>query len=238
MPVNWHIVNCRFSRKMSHLANHVAPRVLQPNDASGLPATQAPGPLRTPAAEGCPRPGKYGAPPPGALRWGSAQPLGSVRWRTAELRTSGLQLGAYNIAARHHRLELCERHGARQVFHAAVGRNDEPFWRDVAKGAPYPLGDDLRRLHPVVLEIEHAIHHALVGQHVECARIEVWLCGLERDLLHGASIQRREETVRIWLVNFDVVRIAEAQVHDGGSGNALKRPVDAIDGKFIGLGDE
>src|SRR5262249_7539699 len=102
MPVNWHIVNCRFSRKMGHLANHVAPRVLQPNDASDLPATQAPGPLRTPDAEGCPRPGEYALPKGhprghcvGALRWGAAQPRGSVRWRPAELGqdfgTSGLQ---------------------------------------------------------------------------------------------------------------------------------------------------
>src|SRR5262245_13647785 len=149
-----------------------------------------------------------------------------------------LEFGAYNVAARHHRLELCKRHGARQVFHAAVGRDDEPFGCDVTKCAPYSLGHDLRRLHPVVLEIEHAIHHTLVGQHIERPWIEVWLCDLERDLVRGTSIQWREETVRIWFANFDVVRIAEAQVHDGGSGDALKRPIDAIDRKFIGLSDE
>src|SRR5215471_1775948 len=82
------------------LANHVAPRVLQPNDASGLPATQAPGPLRTPDAEGCPRPGEHALPkghPRGvALGLCAAPGVGSMAYRRTrsglqDFRTSGLQ---------------------------------------------------------------------------------------------------------------------------------------------------
>ena len=71
-----------------------------------------------------------------------------------------------------------------------------------------------------------------------CPRIEVRLCRLDRDLVRGTSIQGPQEAIRIWLVYFDVVRIAKAQVHNGGPSYAFERPVDTIDRKFIGLADE
>ncbi len=63
--------------------------------------------------------------PPSDYRFGL--PAGREEWCLFDSWTSAAQLCAHDLGAGHHRFELAEGNVARQVFHAAIGRDDEVF---------------------------------------------------------------------------------------------------------------
>ena len=62
------------------------------------------------------------------------------------LRQHGLKSGAHERGALDHRLHFAERHLARQIFHAAIGRDHQPLGRHIGKRLADARGDDFRRL--------------------------------------------------------------------------------------------
>src|SRR5437870_13693023 len=66
------------------------------------------------------------------------------------------QFAAHDRGTLGERLELAERHRARQVFHAAIGRRYKALRRDMAKPGAQPLSDSLGALDGPVAEIEDA----------------------------------------------------------------------------------
>src|SRR5205823_2432126 len=59
------------------------------------------------------------------------------------------------------RLQLPERDLAAHVFHAAVGRRDQPVGRDIFQPRTNSIGDLLWSLHDLIPEIDHAEHDRL-----------------------------------------------------------------------------
>src|SRR5262245_38562635 len=66
------------------------------------------------------------------------------------------------LRAFYERLQLAVGHLARQVLHAAVGRQDHVFGPHVLQRTLRPLDDSLRRFDRHVGEIDHADHDFLV----------------------------------------------------------------------------
>jgi hypothetical protein len=63
------------------------------------------------------------------------------------------QFFAHDIGTLDHRLHFSEGNCVRQVFHAAVGRDDETLRLDVRQRPADAVSDDLRRLDSLVAEI-------------------------------------------------------------------------------------
>src|SRR5215218_5271089 len=82
-------------------------------------------------------------------------------------------LAAHLLCAGHQRLELAVGAVAREVLHSAIRGGDELVLALVRKGPPDSLGDRLRRLHPLVAEVEDAEDDGLVGRGSRPSRARV-----------------------------------------------------------------
>ena len=117
---------------------------------------------------------------------------------------------------------------AREVLHAAVGRDDEPLGRNDGERGPDPAGDDLRGLGLARAQVEHAEQDRLARQVAQHLRVEPWLCGLERDVRRAAAVELAQERVAGEPV-VDDRRVAEARVQDRVALDPFERPVDRLD---------
>ena len=119
------------------------------------------------------------------------------------LRRLGLGLGADDRRAAHHRLHLAEGDVARQVFHPAVGRDDDLLGRHIGQGPADALGDRLRRLDRHVVEVDDAEDDRLSRQRLKHRRVELRLRGLDRDLVERCVAEFRQERIasgRTWMI--------------------------------------
>ena len=115
-----------------------------------------------------------------------------------------------------HRLQLAEGDMARHVFHAAVGRGDQPVRGDIFQAVADTPGDNIGGFDFRVAEVEHAEHDLLRGQILEHAEIELWLRRLDRNLVGRGVGQFRQKRIA---GRFRRARhhrgIAETQMHHG-----------------------
>src|SRR4051794_12856354 len=128
-----------------------------------------------------------------------------------------------------HRFELTECELARQVFHAAVRRDDEPLRRDDLERTAYAGGDLLRGLGLSRTKVEHAEYDRLVRKRAQHLGIEIRLRRLERDVRRGALIQLCEERIPARPV-VDDRGVAEARVQHRLAVDAVERAADRVDG--------
>ena len=86
------------------------------------------------------------------------------------------------------RLQFGEGEIARDVFHAAIRRRDQPLRRQILEGRTNAGGDGLRWLGLGVIHSDDAAKdHGLVIEAGEGGQIEIGLGGFDRDLLDPDS---------------------------------------------------
>ncbi len=146
------------------------------------------------------------------------------------------QLCAHDLRAGHHRLELAERRFAREVFHSAVRRDDQPFCGHVLERGTDAVRHGFGALDLGIVEIDDAEHDRLVTQRLEDCRVQPGLRGLDRDDVDLAVLEFGEERIglRLGRALMDV-RIAETYVQCGFSRDALERTVDGLHRVGTGL---
>src|SRR6266566_10008331 len=85
---------------------------------------------------------------------------GHANWRRSPLgpRSAAADLLPHDRSRMAHYLQLSECGCARHVFHAAVGRRDQPFGRDIFQPIADAAGDDIDAFNLGIAEIEHAEH--------------------------------------------------------------------------------
>src|SRR5262249_231869 len=108
-------------------------------------------------------------------RW----PVRREEWRLFDLCISAAQLRAHNLCAGHHRFELAESNVPGQVFHAAVGRDDEVFGSDEGECPADALRDRFRRLDRHVEKVEDAEYDLLAREVGQDGAVEIRLCRLQ-----------------------------------------------------------
>src|SRR4029453_10352998 len=139
--------------------------------------------------------------------------------------------GIFSDEARtgNHGPKLPERPLAREILHAAIGRDDEPLARNDGQRLPDPLCHDLGRLDLARAEVENSQHDRLVSDVPENLRLQARLRGRERQMARRAVVELTQERVATRAV-VDDVRVAETGVEDRLTVDALQRTVDRLDG--------
>jgi len=96
-------------------------------------------------------------------------------------------------------LELGESHSARDVFHAAIGRGNQPLRRQVLERGTDAGGDHFRSFRLGVAHADHSEYHGLVAEAGESRQVEIGLGGLDRDLLdlRGRELGLKRIEVRL-----------------------------------------
>ena len=84
-----------------------------------------------------------------------------------------------------HRLQLPERNVARQIFHSAIGRDQQAIYADERQRSPNARGDNLGRLNLMRGKIEHAEDDGFAAKFLENGTIERRLSRLDGNLIHG-----------------------------------------------------
>ena len=87
-----------------------------------------------------------------------------------------------------------------------------------------------------VSEIDHAQHDLLRRQLLEYAEIELGLRGLDRNLVRLAGVEFAQKRIAHRLLALDDRRIAETEMHDGRSLQAVQRAVKRLDRDALGGG--
>src|SRR5688572_9220168 len=96
------------------------------------------------------------------------------------------QLRTNDLSAFDHRLHLAEGDFARQVLHAAIGRDDDVRSLDVRQCLANARGHGVGRFHLHVAEVDHAEKHLLPGERRERRAIQARLRGFNGDLVARA----------------------------------------------------
>ena len=105
------------------------------------------------------------------------------------------EFAAQNLRGFGHCLELSERNVPRQIFHSAIGREDNALGGNVAQRAADALRHGLGRLYVHVAEIKNAEDDALARQFGQDRAIELRLGGLDRDLIDLAGVELGQERI-------------------------------------------
>src|SRR6476620_10499720 len=87
-----------------------------------------------------------------------------------------------NVRAPHHRLHFSEGHIARQIFHAAIGSDDNALGRHIRERLANALRNNLRRLNGQVRQVDNAKNNRLGWKLFQHLEIKLRLSGLNRDL--------------------------------------------------------
>src|SRR5262245_20877213 len=107
--------------------------------------------------------------------------------------STSFKLLSHDCGAVDHRFHLPEGDLARKIFHAAVGRYDDPLRRNERQRRPDARRDCLRRLDGRVGKIDDAKDDGLRRQVLEHPKIEPGLRRLDRDLLRWTAVELGQE---------------------------------------------
>src|SRR5215211_2438812 len=126
------------------------------------------------------------------MRWAKARDLGVAWWansrsrrahqaalQQANLTTLRSELLPHDLRPLDHRLDLGEGDVAREVFHAAIGGDDDPLGRHMRQRTADTRRHRLRRLDGEIAKIDHAEDDSL-AQTLELRAVELGLRGLDR----------------------------------------------------------
>src|SRR5688572_16218290 len=138
------------------------------------------------------------------------------------------QFIAYDARPLDHGAQLRVRDFPRQIFHAAVGRDDDVLRIDIGQRATNARCDLLRRLCIHIGQIEHAEQDFFTGQFAEHGAIEIRLRCFDRHLRAAAARQLRQEGVARWPLMNDR-GVAEADVHGDRATHAFERTVECLE---------